>query len=217
MPHYIILSVSFYSLYRLCTTEPWLKFCWDQKSTKSNVHKYIPNFVKVALAKSFLKDPDTYIKRLYSPKKTVVKNRNNIIHRNPSPKRYPPPNPHSHSESKNFFNLYNVIGTCTITLHPFKTCAELSKAHRTYYVTFIALFFPFSEHSDSHEGYFNGRPPRKTAQLTPPVSKNSQNVHQNTFNVSFFLKRKCLIWDCLKIHAARHDGMAKSEIVKSAG
>ena len=109
MPHYIILSVSFYSLYRLCTTEPWLKFCWDQKSTKSNVHKYIPNFVKVALAKSFLKDPDTYIKRLYSPKKTVVKNRNNIIHRNPSPKRYPPPNPHSHSESKSFLNLNKVI------------------------------------------------------------------------------------------------------------
>ena len=105
MPHYNILSVSFYSLYRLCTTEPWLKFCWDQKSTKSNVHKYIPNFVKVALAKSFLKDPDTYIKRLYSPKKTVVKNRNNIIHRNPSPKRYPPPNPHSHSESK-YFLIY---------------------------------------------------------------------------------------------------------------
>ena len=49
-------------------------------------------------------------------------------------------------------------------------------------------FFPFSEHSDSHEGFFNGRPPRKTAQLTPPVSKNPQNVHQNTFNVSLFLK-----------------------------
>ena len=102
-------------------------------------------------------------------------------------------------------------------MHPFKTCAELSEAHRTYYVTFIALFFPISEHSDSHEGYFNGRPPRKTAQLTPPVSKNTQNVHQNNFNVSFFLKEKVLIWDCLKIHAARHDGMAKSEIVKPAG
>ena len=35
---------------------------------ESNLHKYIPNVLKVALAKSFLKEPEKYIERLYSQK-----------------------------------------------------------------------------------------------------------------------------------------------------